>query len=166
MIISGSMNNQTRSEQKYGATQIDKASVEAGVGFWLKRAYLAIRKEYDEELGQHALTYPQWEIVRMICSQDGLEQRAIQQRLGIQSATLTGMVDGLVDHGLVERRLSPDDARVKQLHLTENGQELQKLSPEVLVRINDRIAQGFSPTELALLKDWLMRVVQNLEHSE
>jgi DNA-binding MarR family transcriptional regulator len=139
------------------------SGVEAGVGFWLKRAYLAIRKEYDEELAKYELTYPQWEVVRMLCSQDGLEQRGIQQRLGIQSATLTGIVDGLVERGLVARQLSADDARVKQLHLTPEGKKLQQMAPEFLARINDRIAKGFTPTEQALFKEWLMRVVQNLE---
>lgn len=138
-------------------------NVEDSLVFWLKKAYLAIRKEYDEELAKHELTYPQWEVVRMLCSQDGLEQRTIQQRLGIQSATLTGIVDGLVDNGLVERRLSPEDARVKQLHLTEEGQKIQQMGPEVLSRIDDRLSRNFSATELALLKDWLRRVINNLD---
>jgi DNA-binding MarR family transcriptional regulator len=138
-------------------------NVEDSLVFWLKKAYLAIRKEYDEELAKHELTYPQWEVMRMLCSQDGLEQRMIQQRLGIQSATLTGIVDGLVDNGMVERRLSPEDARVKQLHLTEEGQKIQQLGPEVLSRIDDRLSKNFSPAELALLKDWLRRVIQNIE---
>ena len=138
-------------------------NVEDSLVFWLKKAYLAIRKEYDEELAKHELTYPQWEVVRMLCSQDGLEQRTIQQRLGIQSATLTGIVDGLVDNGMVERRLSPEDARVKQLHLTEQGQKIQRMGPEVLSRIDDRLSKEFSPAELALMKDWLRRVIDNLE---
>ncbi|MBC8078496.1 MAG: MarR family transcriptional regulator [Chloroflexales bacterium] len=150
-------------EQTATTSTTATASFESGVGFWLKRAYLAIRKEYDEELAKHELTYPQWEIVRMLCSQDGIEQRNVQQRLGIQSATLTGIVDGLVDRHLVERRLSPDDARVKELYLTDEGKCMQQLSPEVLTRINTRIAQDFSGTELALFKEWLMRVVHNLE---
>lgn len=154
------MNEQTATAT---ASTTATTSFESGVGFWLKRAYLAIRKEYDEELAKHELTYPQWEIVRMLCSQDGIEQRSVQQRLGIQSATLTGIVDGLVERHLVERRLSPDDARVKQLYLTAEGQCMQRLSPEVLTRINTRIAQDFSGTELALFKEWLMRVVHNLE---
>jgi DNA-binding MarR family transcriptional regulator len=154
------MNEQTTTET---ASTTPTTGVEAGVGFWLKRAYLAIRKEYDEELAKHELTYPQWEIVRMLCAHDGIEQRSVQQRLGIQSATLTGIVDGLVDRDLVERRLSPEDARVKQLYLTTEGKLMQRLSPEVLARINERIAQNFSGTELALFKEWLMRVVHNLE---
>jgi len=140
-------------------------NVEDSLVFWLKKAYLAIRKEYDEELAKHELTYPQWEVVRMLCSQDGLEQRTIQQRLGIQSATLTGIVDGLVDNHLVERRLSPEDARVKQLHLTETGQKIHKMGPEVLSRIDERLSRDFSPAELALLKDWLRRVIHNLEEA-
>ena len=147
-------------------TEVASPSVESGVGFWLKRAYLAIRKEYDEELAKHELTYPQWEVMRMLCSQNGLEQRSIQQRLGIQSATLTGIVDGLVEDGLVKRHLSPDDARVKQLHLTEQGKKLREMPPEILKRIDERLSQGFSATELALFRDWLMRTVHNLEHGD
>lgn len=102
----------------------------------------------------------------MLCSQNGLEQRCIQQHLGIQSATLTGIVDGLVDGGIVERRLSPEDARVKQLYLTDQGKKMREVSPEVLARIDQRLSQGFSPAEMMLLKDWLQRVVHNLEQTD
>lgn len=147
------------------ASQGSASEVEDSLVFCLKKAYLAIRKNYDEELAKHELTYPQWEVVRMLCAHNGLEQRTIQQRLGVQSATLTGIVDGLVDNGLVERRLSPEDARVKQLFLTGEGQKMQRMGPETLSRIDKKVSRDFSPTELALLKDWLRHVIDNLEES-
>ena len=75
-------------------------------------------------------------------------------------------MDGLVDSGVVERRLSREDARVKQLYLTEQGTKMREMSPEVLGRIDQRLSEGFSAAEMMLLKDWLQRVVHNLEQTD
>src|SRR5689334_18191696 len=94
--------------------------------FWLRRASLAMRKAVDDELHRHGLTGAQSEVLRHLWQHDQLEQRSLQERLGVASPTLTGIVDGLVERGLVERRLSPDDARVKVLFLTAQGQAMNE----------------------------------------
>jgi DNA-binding MarR family transcriptional regulator len=42
--------------------------------------------------------------------------------LGLQPATVTGLVDGLVEEGLVERRDDPADRRIVRVALTEKGE--------------------------------------------
>ncbi len=46
--------------------------------------------------------------------EDGLEQRILHEQLGVTSPTLTGVIDGLVRSGYVERRPYPEDGRVRQ----------------------------------------------------
>jgi DNA-binding MarR family transcriptional regulator len=129
--------------------------------FWLRRASLAMRKAVDEELQTHGLTGAQFEVLRQLWQHDQLELRSLQQRLGITSPTLTGIVDGLVGRGLVERRLSLEDARVKQLCLTPQGQSMNERICAAIGQVNARLLAGFSPAEAALLKDWLRRIVVN-----
>lgn len=116
----------------------------------------------DEELSKYELTGAQFEILRHLWQQDGLEQRLLQERLGITSATLTGIVDGLVERKQLERRQCPTDARVKQLFLTEQGRALRDEMAAAAARVQERLLSGFSPTEAALLKDWLRRMAANM----
>jgi DNA-binding MarR family transcriptional regulator len=134
--------------------------------FWLRRASLAMRKAVDEELHAHGLTGAQFEVLRQLWEHDRLELRSLQQRLGITSPTLTGIVDGLVGRGLVERQVTPEDARVKQLCLTPHGQSLNEQICEAIEQAHARLLAGFSPAEATLLKDWLKRIVANAGESD
>ncbi|HJZ49572.1 MAG TPA: MarR family transcriptional regulator [Roseiflexaceae bacterium] len=129
--------------------------------FWLRRASLAMRKAVDDELHAHGLTGAQFEVLRQLWEHDRLELRSLQERLGITSPTLTGIVDGLVGRGLVERHLSLEDARVKQLCLTSPGRSLNDQICVAIERAHARLLAGFSPAEASLLKDWLQRIVAN-----
>lgn len=127
-----------------------------------KRIHLGTRKAFDEAFAEYGLTGPQAEMIRHICHQEGIEQRTLQDRLGITSPTLTGIIDGLVERDMVERRVSPEDARVKQLFMTCKGRALGNHLPNTLARVEARLLEGFSLSERALLQDWLTRLAANL----
>jgi DNA-binding MarR family transcriptional regulator len=130
--------------------------------FWLRRATLALQRAFHEELSNQELTGAQFEVLRNLWREDGLEQRTLQERLSVSSPTLTGVVDTLVERGLVERRLSPNDARVKQLFLTSNGCAVELPMGEAMARIEARLLEGFSSSERRLLADWLQRMASNI----
>ena len=134
--------------------------------FWLRRAALAMRKAVDEELHMHGLTGAQFEVLRQLWEHDRLELRALQERLGITSPTLTGIVDGMVGRGLVRREISVEDARVKQLCLTQHGQSLNEQICLAIEQAHLRLLAGFTPAEATLLKDWLQRIVVNAGDSD
>jgi DNA-binding MarR family transcriptional regulator len=126
----------------------------------------AMRKAVDEELHTHGLTGAQFEVLRQLWEHDRLELRSLQERLGITSPTLTGIVDGLVGRGLVERQVIPEDARVKQLCLTSHGQSLNVQICDAIEQAHARLLAGFSSAEATLLKDWLQRIVANAGESD
>jgi DNA-binding MarR family transcriptional regulator len=130
--------------------------------FWLKRAYLSTRKHLDESLQKDGLTAAQLEVMMYLWEEDGMEHRVLQEHLGISSPTLTSIVDVLVQKGYVERRISPNDSRVKQLFLTEKGQSLsQERHPSGQRFIREMMA-GFSSGEATLFIEWLQRVAKNM----
>lgn len=141
---------------------VDKG-VQSQIVQLFKRIHLGARRAYDEALAEHGLTGPQAELTAIICIHNGIEQRVLQEQIGVTSPTLTGIIDGLVERGLVERRVSPDDARVKQIFLTARGQTLGEAMPLVQRQVAGRLLDGFSAAECSLLKDWLVRVAENLD---
>jgi len=129
----------------------------------IKRLHLSLRRVYDDAFAAQKITGPQANVLRHIWQQDGIELRTIQERLRITSATLTGIVDGLVERELVDRRQSGEDARVKQLFLTERGRLVSDELGTILPRLEHRLLEGFSSAEQALLRDWLERMGRNAE---
>ncbi len=144
--------------------KLNPAAVAPTIAFLLKKAHLAAQKTLEETLSHFNLTRAQWDVLRQLWNQDGLSQRAIQESMGIESATLTGIVDGLVKRGLLTRQLSAGDARVKELYLTQEGRELgQRRIAEVVTPVNVRLTAGFSPAEVEMLRGYLSRLISNLE---
>lgn len=130
--------------------------------FWLKRAYLSARKALDQALQGYGLTGSQFELLRHVLDEDGIEQRALQQRLHISSPSITGLVDALVSRGLVRRGVDADDARVKRLFITSAGRELGEDVHRRAAGIEAQMLAHFSPAEQALVKEFLARMVANL----
>lgn len=133
----------------------------AGTLYWLKRAYFAGKKAFDEALAEHGLTATQLEVLRRVWQHDGIEQRELQGAMSVTSPTLTGIIDRLVERGFLERRPSATDARVKLLHLTAAGLAIADTLDEINARAEAHLLRGFSPAEVALLQQWLERMVRN-----
>lgn len=103
------------------APAMDNAAVVLG-NFLMKMAWHEYRR-FSRELSAHQLTLPQFQTLLVIrennpkCTMGHLACETRQV-----SATMTGIVDRLVDQGLVERWRQSDDRRKVVVRLTESGQ--------------------------------------------
>ena len=89
----------------------------------------AWRTKLDQRLRPLGLSQGKWRTL-MHLSQGGnkLTQKEIAERMGIEGATLAGLLDRLENDGWVERRDSAQDRRCKTVHL-------QRRSKSVLEKI-------------------------------
>lgn len=122
-----------------------------------------MRKCMEEYMQQLGLTAAHFDIIQQLLHENGLEHRVLQERLAIASPTLTNIVDGLVERGLVSRHISPDDARVKQLFLTPKAHELHDQLGEAGEQFLAVMFEGFSTREIALFQEWLEQITHNFE---
>src|SRR3954464_8885736 len=78
----------------------------------------AWRTRLDQRLRPLGLSQGKWRTL-MHLSQGGnkLTQKEIAERMGIEGATLAGLLDRLQNDGWVERRGSAEDRRCKTVHL-------------------------------------------------
>lgn len=134
--------------------------------YWLKRVHLAARKALDELLADYGLTASQLEVLKFLWEQEPIEQRILQERIGVSGATLSHLVNELVEHGFVERRVHPDDSRVNQISLTEKGRLLDTELNTVRAAFHNRYTRGFSQAELMLLNHWLEQLSTNLTETD
>lgn len=130
--------------------------------YWLKRTYLTARKSLDQALHEFGLTGSQFELLRHVLQHDGIEQRALAQRIHISGPSVTGLVDALSERGLIRRATDAEDARVKRLYVTEAGRNLGDHVDRRAASIEARMLATFSPAEQALAKEFFARMVTNL----
>jgi len=131
----------------------------------LRRAHFACRQVMDSKIAEYGLTFAQLDVLRRVAACECAEHRALLQDMEIASPTLTKLVNGLVDGGYLERTVSPEDARVKRMALTEKGQTiLAKLIGE-RPKLMGQFVEGFSDDEKRQFVEMLTRVIDNAENA-
>lgn len=138
------------------------------LGHWIKRAFLALTGHINDLLRPHDLTHSQWQVLSFVARRPErtATQRELQCWLKVEAATLTGVIDGLVRRGWLTRAESAEDRRVKQLALTPEGQAAyEAVSPWLAEAVQGRVLEGLSPGQVAVAREVLQRVVENLERA-
>ena len=71
------------------------------------------------------LSAPQCHVLRLLDPERAIPMRRIAEGLGCDASNVTGLIDRLEARGLVRRRASEEDRRVKSLELTPKGARLR-----------------------------------------
>ena len=138
-------------------------TAEASLGFWLRHAHRAFVRALARELAPHGILPAQWTVLRALWSRDGVTQVALAERIGVEKASLTGVLAGLEHAGLVRRERDPLDGRKLAVRLTPAGRRLQAKLRGCGEAVNRRAAQGVPPAALADFTALLRTLAGNLE---
>lgn len=84
------------------------------------RAAARLSKQVELALTEIDLTLPQYRALAFL-ARGILSPSLLAGRLAVTRPTITALVDGLVQRGLVERRPDPDDGRRTMHRLTDTG---------------------------------------------
>lgn len=121
---------------------------DARLGFGSRFAMTARlwRRALDQRLAAAGIMDASWApLIRMDEAGDGLSQKQLAARVGLDGSTLVRLIDRLEAKGQVERRADVDDRRTKRLFLTPAGREavqvlrghLQQIEADMLVDLAD-----------------------------
>ena len=110
------------------------------------------------ELRALGLSIPQFDVLSTLTEREGLTQQELAERLYVTKGNVSGLIDRLVEAGLVERRAIPGDRRSHALHLTEAGRDLAArglaAQEAYVARTLGRIAPGDLATFERLVLEW------------
>jgi MarR family transcriptional regulator, transcriptional regulator for hemolysin len=76
-----------------------------------------LRKRFDQNVRGTGLTRAQWQVLKEIYVQEGLNQGALAELLEVEPITVGRLIDRLEQAGLIERRPHPTDRRAWSLYL-------------------------------------------------
>ena len=108
--------------------------------------------------GELGLTPPQMFALRALDPEQPVPMRELAAQLHCDSSNVTGLVDGLEAHGLVERRSAEHDRRVRMLVVTEQGAEVRRRIDAVVEAVPPALA-SLSPEDQRALRDILRRAL-------
>jgi DNA-binding MarR family transcriptional regulator len=104
------------------------------------------------ELKALGLSIPQFDLLSTLTEQEGLSQQELAQRLYVTKGNVSGLLDRMVEAGLVERRAIPGDRRSNALHLTVKGRALAERGIAAQKAYVTRTLGALDPRDLADLE--------------
>lgn len=128
--------------------------------FSLYAAAHAIKKAYRPLLEELGLTYPQYLILIVLWSTDGLKVSDIGTRLNLDSGTLTPVLKRLEALGFVSRKRRAKDEREVEIALTDEGRDLRKRAVGVRQDIVRQLKM--SEREIGILRTDLNTLIATL----
>ena len=95
------------------------------IGLVLVETARAWRTKLDQRLRPLGLSQGKWTtLVHLAWGGDKLTQRELASRIGIEEATLAGLLDRLQTDGWIERKSSEHDRRCKTVHLRPRSKKV------------------------------------------
>ena len=117
---------------------------------------------------QFGISGAQWGVLRQLHRAEGegkpaLRMTELSNRLLVRLPSATGVIDRLVRDGLVQRTSLPEDLRVKQISLTDDGRDRVELVLAVHGQQIEKMLGGLTRPERAELERLSIRLREHLE---
>lgn len=121
------------------AERYPDADISAVSGFLhLLRVATDLSIALDACLSKHQLLQGRWWVLILLMREASKTSMpsVLAEKAGVSRATMTGLIDGLEQSGLVERVYTKDDRRSIQIKLTDAGQDkLDEVMPDYYRRV-------------------------------
>ncbi|MEM7335582.1 MAG: MarR family transcriptional regulator [Chloroflexota bacterium] len=139
-------------------------TLDTSIGYLLNRCTILLRIEVAKQFKKNGydITPEEWVVLNRLWQKDGQSQNEVARSTIKDKTTVVRLIDRMEKKGLVERRSSVKDGRVREIYLTPNGQSLkEKLIPIAMGMLKQSLS-GVEAAELATALSVLTRFEQNL----
>lgn len=132
------------------------------LGYLTRIAFRNFSRALEKRTMLHGVTSGQWRFLRVLWIEDGITQRELSHRVGLQQPTTVSALKGLEKAGLVHRWQSPDDRRKLHVYLTPRARQLRPLLAPFVAEVNEMATRGMTPEEARILRSLLRKTIDNL----
>lgn len=122
---------------------------EETIDFHIKSSWHAIARMYNQKASQEDnLTSSIGFVLININSKEGTPATKIAPLMGLESRSLTRILKGMEEKGLIFRKPDPTDKRSVRIFLTQKGVRLKGLSVKTINEFNELVRRELSEDEL------------------
>ncbi|MEV0181669.1 MarR family transcriptional regulator [Streptomyces sp. NPDC050625] len=104
------------------------------------------------------VTSPQFAVLNTLVGEEGLDQRTVGERVGLDRSTVAEVIRRLAGRGLVHKVRDAKDARRSVLRATDEGVQVHRKLSARTARMNQVFLAPLDPAEQATFLDLLRRV--------
>jgi MarR family transcriptional regulator, transcriptional regulator for hemolysin len=134
------------------------------VGFIVRSTAKVLESAFDQQVRKKAdITGAQSRVIAALALvKDGMTQKEIANRIGIEAPTIVPIIDKLEEQGIVIRRPDHNDRRNNLIFLTGELEAKWELIIECALELEKASRRGLSQEELEITKRTLCKIAQNV----
>jgi len=133
------------------------------LGYLIRHTHRSFTRVLGDRLLEHGISPGQWTALRALWREDGYSQVELAQRIRVEKASLTALLESLEKKALITRTRSEEDKRRWNVHLTKAGRSLEEVLMPIAPQIEKQAVKGLTKEENAILRTLLMKVWGNLQ---
>jgi len=137
--------------------------IEESIGYLIKHAQLSLNRTIDTKMADIDLTAMQWAPLLLLAHGKARTAAELSRCTGVETSTMTRMLDRLESKGLISRNRCEKDRRIIYLELTDTGKEFANKVPYLIADSFNYHLRGFTHDEVHTLKSMLRRIKANEE---
>ncbi len=137
-------------------------------GFYLTQIKQRQERIFEKLLRERGIEISggQGRILFVLWKKDHLTVGEISRMTSLAKNTVSIVVDGMVQKGILEREINPDNRRQTIISLTEYARTLQEEYEQVSQKMNHLFYRGFSEEERMDFEGYLARILDTLTQLE
>lgn len=129
--------------------------------FKLSRAMRKVQRYYEMNLAPLEITTVQFYVLSSLWETDGIKFKELAQKLSMDGATLTGILDRLERQGLVIRADDPEDRRSILVFLAEKAKSRSDEFSHLAETLDNEIKDQFNSEDFATFSRMLDQIGKN-----
>ena len=132
----------------------------------VKDAMRGLMRALQARLSEHSVSFGHWTFLRILWESDGITQRELSERAGLQEPTTFAALKAMEKLGYVKRKQLPDSRKKVYVFLTPKGRALRPKLVPLAEEVNEMALAGISAEDIATTRRTLLVVIEHLALDE
>jgi MarR family transcriptional regulator, organic hydroperoxide resistance regulator len=127
------------------------------VDFYIKSSWHALTRMYNQLAVQNGISQAIGYVLIHI-EKEGTPATKIAPLLGMESTSLSRLLDKMDKLGFIYRKTDSIDKRIVRIFLTEEGNRKRKLAKQTIIEFNEKLFEIIDKEQLATVNKTLKRI--------
>lgn len=147
-------------------TSRGKSRLGSGAGYLVRDAHKAFSRSLASEISRYDISFKHYYYLLALYEEDRCTQVELSERVGMNRATVTSVLDTMEAQGLVKRVRDPEDRRKINVVLTPKGARLRRPLLESVGEVQRTALRGIADRDVDRFRATIERIIENLHATQ
>lgn len=132
-------------------------------GFLIRRLHQIHTALFNEECGAEKITPIMYSVLSALAQRGAIDQTTLAREVAVDKTNMADVLERMRKRGLIRRRMSPKDRRVRLTALTDEGRALLDNIDQHAERAHERTVEDLAPEEREAFIQLMARIIEAKE---